>query len=464
MNVTEVSNGAVSLGFKAHSASHIEVQKSRESEAASERHHHRHEARSDSVRPRALNVFRQELKVAFEASFKARFTVQQPAYAQVEDASGTDDVARETLGAARQLVADSPTKSAKALISFRAKVHETATYVQKTLGAQDDVAEVKDAVAKVDAGLDELETDVARNQESVATALEINTRTKQRSTIKIRTQEGDIVKLSIRRSENLQVADASVTENGKTSSTTEIEISSRSRLTLSVEGDLNDEELAAIRNVFAQAEDIAEQFFGGDLQAAFDLAAGFEFDTEQLARVKLRFRSYQSSSIAYTETTRAAAPPLTSADAQISPITAPRPVLVSAPVLTPIPDATGPVATASESGASVTSSSQPSLEPTVDAPASTPAKSSLVDLSAFNALFDALSGFLRSVGEGFERADETSAVSFRYHYSESFKLTLLLAAVNAVAPEDSADETATVSAVIGTIAELSVAGGDGEKK
>ena len=66
-------------------------------------------------------------------------------------------------------------------------MEETASYVRETVGDYDDAAEVDDAVAKVDQGLSKLEDEVAANRESSASILVVDTRSKQRSTIQIRT-------------------------------------------------------------------------------------------------------------------------------------------------------------------------------------------------------------------------------------------------------------------------------------
>ncbi|MDH4316579.1 MAG: hypothetical protein OEW68_17335, partial [Gammaproteobacteria bacterium] len=124
-------------------------------------------------------------------------------------------------------------------------------------------------------------------------ALSIDARSRQRSIIRIRTTEGDIVKLDLRQIDRLSVSDVATRSDEGSSSVTEVSVSSRSRLILKVNGDLNEAELEAIRNVFAQAEDLADRFFGGDLNAALEVSAGLQYDSGQLARVSMRFRSSQ---------------------------------------------------------------------------------------------------------------------------------------------------------------------------
>ena len=66
----------------------------------------------------ALGILKQELRVALKAHFHARFTASAPSYIEAQNPESPDDVAGEALGAAKQLVAESPTNAAKSLISF----------------------------------------------------------------------------------------------------------------------------------------------------------------------------------------------------------------------------------------------------------------------------------------------------------------------------------------------------------
>lgn len=393
-------------------------------------HGQRRGKRLDHQSPgRALGAFHQELRASLSIAFKARFAMLHQAYSGVQENVSPDDVAADALQTAKQLTAESPTTAAKSLISLKAKVHEAASYVRETIGS-DDSAEVDDAVAKVDAGIAKLEDEVANSRVSSASILEVDTRTKQRSTIQIRTQEGDIVKLSLRRMDSLSASDMMQSDGENTSTLTEVSVSSRSRMMLKVEGDLNDSELAAIQNVFAQAEQIANDFFGGDLQAAFASAEGFEFDTEQLARVNMRFRMQQYTEVSYRETTSTprivadpkpvAAMPVPGLDAEQTP----------AAVEAPVPDIANSVPVVADA----VEESQPVVN------------------DGFSSFIESVSNFLRAVGEGF--ADRSSSQSVRLHYSESVKLEFLKAVLHAAAPEESESAAANAESVIDRMLEI----------
>ncbi len=414
MAISGLSTFSGASGIFASPAANTEHSRTEDSSPVRGARHDHHHGQSHR-RGRALGVFQQELRSSLRAHFHARFSNTHPGYSAAADAPNADSVATEALGAARQLAAASPANAARSLISFSATVRETASYVRETVAADARIDDVNDAVAQIDAGLAELSDEFAVNRESSASVLAIDTRTKQQSTLSIRTQEGDLVKLSLKQVDRFSASDVALTEGEVSISSTEISLSSRSRVFLKVDGDLNDAELAAIQNVFSQAEKIANEFFGGDLSAAFNSAEGFEFDAEQLARVNLRFRLQQRTDISYAE--QVSAPPAI-------PAATPEPVAAESAPVAP------PVATDSQNeSADVTSEAGPVDSDVADTP---PVAQPPVADDKLAALLESVSEFLRSVAEGFSEA----GASARFHYSESFKLDLLRAVFHTSASED----------------------------
>lgn len=57
---------------------------------------------------------------------------------------------------------------------------------------------------------------------------------------------------------------------------------------VSVEGELDEQERAALDKLFGQVQDLADKFYAGDLEGAFDRAMALELDGEQLASMSLR--------------------------------------------------------------------------------------------------------------------------------------------------------------------------------
>jgi len=369
-------------------------------------------------RGRALAMFRRAMQFSLLVRARAPGTAEG-AYAAVAQPPDAADVAGESANAVRQLVSETPSRAAQTLVEMREKIRESASVVRQTIAGSEDMDELDDALANTVQALDELGDEVSNYRQSSASVLDLDLRSRQRSTIRIRTQEGDVVRFDLKRVDRMSASDRAVSDADGFMALTEVNASSRSRLLLSVEGDLNDGELAAIRKVFAQAEAIADDFFEGDLAAAFSMAQGLEFDTDQLSRVNMRFRSLQVSNISYAETVvREPVPRVI--DGPATPVAGPLPVLNKATV------DSGPQPAAESDPVAAAPVVEPSAE---DAP---PQVTSNDD--ALVEFLKSLSDFLRSVGDGFE----SGTVSLRYHYSESFKLDLLKAVMHSSADDSEA--------------------------
>jgi hypothetical protein len=118
-------------------------------------------------------------------------------------------------------------------------------------------------------------------------------RRSERTTLTLQTQEGDTVRLKIKATEMLAV-DAGKTGDdgdGQTISELEVQASSRTRIAIRVNGDLNEQEMAAIQSVIDQAGAMAEDFFSGNTSDAFASASELEIDATQLANVRIRMKT-----------------------------------------------------------------------------------------------------------------------------------------------------------------------------
>ncbi len=394
---------------------------------------------------RPIDVFLQEFRSLTKAKFQSHHPAPQPLYAPTTAPASADDVANEALATAKEITsATPPARAARSIITFRSVVRESAEVVSNTLGERDDSSELDEAVGKIDNGLNQLESEIANTREATTSVLAMDTQSKLNTRIRIRTQEGDIVSFSLRQLDRMKASDAAYSDGNVSASSTAVELSSSSRMRLRVEGSLNENELAAIQNVFAQAESMAQSFYGGDLAAAFNQAQGFEFDSSELARVNLRFRSRQVSNVAYIESARptiagpADAPQNAAqvspepAVASVAPQTAaPAPAVAAmpAPVATPAPPVVEPVAAATDA---------PAVAPLADAPSG-----AIIADDAIAGFFQMITNFSRNVSESFSISGNGS--SFRYEYSESFKLDLLKAVFTVAAPvaAEPAAQTAT---------------------
>lgn len=243
-----------------------------------------------------IQLFRQEMLQTLRIRFQHAFRLTANPAESYRNSESPADVAAEILTAVRGVTENSADSPSDTLGQIRESVEKAANIGQEIVTSDEDSEALRETEREILRGLDAIENQIATS----ASAFSLQASVKQRSIIQIRTQEGDIVRFELRQAERLSVTDMAVENRSGSVSLTEIAISSRSRFVLTVDGNLNDAELTAIKNVFAQAEKLAEQFFAGDLNAAFEIAAALEFDSEQLARISIKFRSQQSISTSQT--------------------------------------------------------------------------------------------------------------------------------------------------------------------
>jgi hypothetical protein len=107
------------------------------------------------------------------------------------------------------------------------------------------------------------------------------------------TLEGD--KISIKAA-NAASSDSTSSADGSSSSTKTIQVAGYS---VEVDGDLNDQEMASLKDLFSKVSDISDKFYSGDLQGAFDQAVKLDINGTQLATMSLNMTT---ASVRATET------------------------------------------------------------------------------------------------------------------------------------------------------------------
>lgn len=117
--------------------------------------------------------------------------------------------------------------------------------------------------------------------------------------MEVTTREGDKLKISIAQaSANWSSTSASASStrtsgNGGTSTSTSAQISASSGSlqiggwSVQIEGNLNDDEKAALTDLLGQVQDISSKFYSGDLSGAFDRALALNMNGDQLASMSL---------------------------------------------------------------------------------------------------------------------------------------------------------------------------------
>lgn len=126
-------------------------------------------------------------------------------------------------------------------------------------------------------------TDVTSVKQFVASEVR-----KERGVIDLVTAEGDKVSIRFRTKD---VVKGSVTEtttaDGSKTTATSASVFSRGGVKISVDGNLNDKELAAIGNLLGKVDEIATKFFSGDVQSAFNAAGSLDVSSDQIASYSL---------------------------------------------------------------------------------------------------------------------------------------------------------------------------------
>ncbi|MDI6527955.1 DUF5610 domain-containing protein [Pseudomonas otitidis] len=117
--------------------------------------------------------------------------------------------------------------------------------------------------------------------------------------MEVTTREGDKLKISIAQaSANWSSTSASASStrtsgNGDTSTSTSAQVSASSGSlqiggwSVQIEGNLNDDEKAALTDLLGQVQDISSKFYSGDLSGAFDRALALNMNGDQLASMSL---------------------------------------------------------------------------------------------------------------------------------------------------------------------------------
>lgn len=247
---------------------------------------------------------------------------------------------------------------------------------------------------------------------------------RERFSLDILTAEGD--KVSIR-FKSLQVTDAAiaqVSDGEATSTAVQGSVISRGRFKIEVEGDLNDAERAAIGDLLDEVDGIAQDFFGGDVQAAFAAASRVGLDSDALSAFSLRL-SYSRSiaASAYAKTAALGGTPAPS----------PR-------TSTPATPAPAPTPAAPESAAPAPATSDASTPAQVaDVATTTPATESTDASSARHTI----ASFTKDVLERLSTAGAGRAAQF----SIRWKVEFLVSALSSVAPAQDPDAMPAVDAL-----------------
>lgn len=101
--------------------------------------------------------------------------------------------------------------------------------------------------------------------------------------MQVKTQEGDVVTIKVGGGEHYSAESGHYADAKGTVDAFSEEYTSYSNLSFSVEGDLDEAEMAALNDLFGQVNDIATTFYGGDVDKAFSMAMDVGYDATELS-------------------------------------------------------------------------------------------------------------------------------------------------------------------------------------
>lgn len=153
-------------------------------------------------------------------------------------------------------------------------------------------------------GIDELEDNIFNAQAQLINANTVEyakayERTNNSFEFELTTQEGDVVKIQAMTDRESFQAALAARQEGSELYASYSEENNRSGFNLLVKGDLNDDEMAAIESLMAQVNDLADEFYTGDLGTAFDMAMNLTSDADQIAQFSLDLKQSYVSAYEY---------------------------------------------------------------------------------------------------------------------------------------------------------------------
>lgn len=110
----------------------------------------------------------------------------------------------------------------------------------------------------------------------------------------LRTQDGDIVTINASALYAAQGSQASSSRDGVSVSSVNFESYEESSFSLSIEGELDEDELKAINDLLSNVNNLADEFYNGDLNVAFDKALSLGFDSDEISGFALSLTQVKS--------------------------------------------------------------------------------------------------------------------------------------------------------------------------
>lgn len=155
-------------------------------------------------------------------------------------------------------------------------------------------ANLDDAYATIQDGLSKLEASLNPVNITQVQTQGVAAQISQSAEIEIVTQEGDVVKIRLAESASMSQSIAHVKQNGQAATAFESSSESSSDFSISIEGDLNEDEQKSLKKLLKQMDKVGKEFFSDNIQGAFKQAQKIGLDTEQLASFSMNLSMEKS--------------------------------------------------------------------------------------------------------------------------------------------------------------------------
>ena len=160
--------------------------------------------------------------------------------------------------------------------------------------------------------IDQIEESLKPADEGVLTSLSSNSfaaltdrksfeRSQASFQFELTTQEGDRIQISAQELFQRREQFSAVQSNGVSASRFSSDTTTASAFSIQVNGDLNEDERAALDDLLQQVADLSDSFFEGDIASAFNQALSLEFDSSQIAQFSVDLKSSSVSVIEQTD-------------------------------------------------------------------------------------------------------------------------------------------------------------------
>jgi hypothetical protein len=256
--------------------------------------------------------------------------------------------------------------------------------------------------------------DPAAEKSAVELSLAAREVVRERFSLDVTTTEGDKVSIRFKALNVTELAAAQVSRDGGTSAAVEANVISRGRFQVAVEGNLNEAERAAIANLLDKVDDVASDFFAGDVQAAFSAAARVGLDSEALSAFDLKLSYSRSLAAAqtYASNAKLGSQPLADLSQPVE----------STPGTPPAqPEASTPAAVASSLPAAVeTTRALPDAAPASEGTATSAAVAHEAAKAA--SAIETITRFAQDVLERLDHDDESTATKFSLRWKVEFMI------------------------------------------